>query len=625
MRRWERDIIIFALIIIPAVLVIHYGRVFEREKNIEEAEGKTVEELFDDITFSSNDGLLQQIKPIQNGDDLDFIVYLPNEMETDARAYFPSFEKLVVSGNHEYTNGDTLCDLSYGISYDIQLIGYDGKVKGNASFTFYQASGIPTLYIQTDGGTTEEIDADKSKRISGHFMTIDADGTRSSEGECHLKARGQSSFGADQKPYNMKTGTTVSPFGMDEGSEWALLSNYSDSTQQLRNKFTFDMARRIGLASTPDSRFCNVYIDGEYRGMYLLAQRATIDGGSVHIHDLKEEHEKSDVFQRYGATTWLHEDGSAEKYTRSSVSADDVTGGYLLQLCARYEAEENYFTTGFGQPVVIKNPKNLSSEEMEYITDYVRDAVNILSDLDSTDEQLQQYFDYDSWTRIYLMQDFAVEWDLEFDSFKFYKEQGDPLLYAGPIWDFDLAYGTLYFGYYPTLTKYTMWVQDDRGGWLRTLAGHEGFMGLVRELYRDVFSPAVTEYLDNEFLEIADRNEESLEMSCVRWGRSYPDYKSSVNELYTWLKERQAFLDDYLDHADRYSKVSFEFAWGTISYYVKTGEALGYLPLATYGEIDSHSNEYGNLVNWEDGNGGNVSADTVISEDTILTAVYEGT
>ena len=112
--------------------------------------------------------------------------------------------------------------------------------------------------------------------------------------------------------------------GLESGTEWALLANYREDLQQLKNKVALDIAKRIGMKYTPDSTFVNLYVDGKYNGLYLLAQRVSVDGGSVKINDLE------------------YDNKSAAKY---NTVPENISGGYLMEMDNRLSEEDSWFST----------------------------------------------------------------------------------------------------------------------------------------------------------------------------------------------------------------------------------------------------------------------------------------
>lgn len=349
----------------------------------QEQEKESLNSFFEDVSLSGNVDTLQRIRLYKNEEGV-YSVYMPSEMRTDVNVYFASFGELQI-GNVVYRDGEPLIDIYNGSDYFMCAKDWDGTIL------------------------EEAVNADKNVKISADYAAISAVGELDAVGRCKIKARGNTSFGAEQKSYSMNLDSAEGLFGMGACSEWTLVANYSNTTQQLKNKIVLDIAQIMEMSHTPESTYVNVYIDQQYNGLYLLTQKASADGGSVQI-------ERADI--------------------RSGSS-----GPYLLEFDSRYKEEPVWFKTD-RKSVVVKYPKIVQEEAYTYISEYVKE---IETDIYSgNEENALKGIDLDSWTEMYLMQEFFVQWDVEFASFYLYKYAADPLLYAGPVWDFDLAYGKMY-------------------------------------------------------------------------------------------------------------------------------------------------------------------------------------
>ena len=61
-----------------------------------------------------------------------------------------------------------------------------------------------------------------------------------------------------------------------------LFANYSDPTH-LRNKIVYDLADTLGMAYTPGCQWTELYINGEYMGLYLLSERNELHPQRVNV------------------------------------------------------------------------------------------------------------------------------------------------------------------------------------------------------------------------------------------------------------------------------------------------------------------------------------------------------
>ena len=84
-----------------------------------------------------------------------------------------------------------------------------------------------------------------------------------------IKGRGNYTWGLPKKPYQIKFADNTSVLGMAPSKTWVLLANAADASL-VRNKVAFELADKIGLAYSPESRWVDLRVDGKYRGNYLM-------------------------------------------------------------------------------------------------------------------------------------------------------------------------------------------------------------------------------------------------------------------------------------------------------------------------------------------------------------------
>lgn len=587
-KKVQKYLIIIAAVVLFVFCCGHYANKDVRVMNREPEKG-SLNSLFEDVSLSGNVDPLQRIRLYKNEEGV-YSVYMSSEMRTGVNVYFTRFGELQI-GNVVYRDGDPLTDIYNGSDYFMCARDGDGTILEEAVLRFYFTVDVPSVYIESENGSMEAVNADKNVKISADYAAISAVGEPNAVGRCKIKARGNTSFGAEQKSYSMNLDSAKGLFGMESCSEWTLVANYSNTTQQLKNKIVLDIAQMMEMSHTPESTYVNVYIDQQYNGLYLLTQKVSADGGSVQI-------ESADI--------------------RSGIS-----GPYFLEFDARYKEEPVWFKTD-RKSVVVKYPKIVQEEAYTYISEYVKE---IETDIYSgNEESALKGIDLNSWTEMYLMQEFFVQWDVEFASFYLYKYAADPLLYAGPVWDFDLAYGNMYPGYYPETTKRTQWLRDSKDGWLGKMAEYPTFYSVLTEKYIKKMEPVISQYLEKNFDELVGSLVSASYMNAVRWNRGEPDIRVDAEDIRLWMLDRKDFLKDFYTNEETWHQVLFRFGWGTMSYYVKDQEALGMLPMKEYGESDYLEGKdygYGTIVGWKDENGNLITDETLITEDIVYYAVYQ--
>ena len=142
---------------------------------------------------------------------------------------------------------------------------------------------LPVIYINTQGqqiGKENKIECSIALGVDdGKPHSIEA--MPQALYRARINYRGASSYSKfDKKQYRIKflkdhsdKAQNVALCGMGKNSEWVLNGPYLDKTL-VRNKLIYDLARETGQWA-PDSRFCELFVDGEYHGVYLAIEPVT--------------------------------------------------------------------------------------------------------------------------------------------------------------------------------------------------------------------------------------------------------------------------------------------------------------------------------------------------------------
>ncbi len=606
------------------------------------------------LLFSSEKDLKQDggwFRLVKDDDSGIHYAYVPAEMKGPLYAFFDKGRSLRIEGedvSDTFASGDLLPVFAEEKEYTFSTLNSAGKEEESGAVVFLYTENVPSMFIDTESGTMEKVDGDGAHQTkeNAFYRIYQTDGTQDASGKCEIKGRGNSTWAQAKKPYNLNLDKENSLLGMDSCSRLALIANYWDSSQ-MRQYYAFAMAERLGLAYTPQTRMVNVYLNGRYHSLCLLTQRINVDGGTVDIADLDDKNEKANLSYGNPRTVVVDTDEDGNKALAYNLRREpaDITGGYLLEFDNRYDTEDFWFATET-RHIAFKSPEAPSVGEYTYISDYVREAEKALfagavindkgeAEEDEIDEKdgvnpdtgknLWEYFDMDSWARMYLIQDFCVQSDDEFYSFFFYKDAGDPLLYCGPVWDFDLCLGNMNSGDYYKTSEQTLWLRDGRKRWLHRMDQFPEFRERVAKIFLEELEPIIRDILENEYDQNVDLLEKDTNLNYLRWKKNL-DYRERTAMVRTLIENRLAFMHDYYTDPDSFCRLLFHFAWGDFSYYVKNGQSMGFIPTAEYGEKQSSVQREGNgfITGWQDpANGELLQADTIITQDREFNPVYE--
>ena len=607
------------------------GRISEKEEK-EDSEA---------ITLLPADS--RQMIRLCRDEDERWAAYIPSDLSERSFIRFEHFRELILKSGEKdlpelsLRSGDRVPWSVYpdGSVLHATAVGWNNKTLEEAEIVLYSADSVPTFYLSTASGSMDAVNADKSVEEEGRYVFYSEEGKKDVSGRCRIHGRGNSSWNSDKKQYSLNLASVRSVLGMEESEKFALIANHSDDSK-LKNKAVFDLAAACGMPATPQNTYVNVYFNGIYNGLYLLAQRPNARGGSVRIGNLEEKNyqaalksgeidektgalaEPEDLFEKVDHTD---QDGLEIHASSQQSVPDNISGGYLLEMDSRYEEEKYWFSTD-RHHFVVKYPEAAPLEEEKYIADYVRKAEKAFYQKDGvnpeTGKSWEDYMDMASWAKMYVMQDFMAQWDVESFSFFVFKKPDDPLLYCGPVWDFDLSMGATGLGRLTNVMKHSMWLSDHREGWLTQLDSHPSFSRAVKDFSKKEFYPALEKWLEDSD-GLIDSLETSAAMDCARWGDKN-EFRESALAIRDWLSGRMDFLRDYRENPQEYCKVTLRYGFSDMDIYIRKGEKIGFVPVKEYGEYlySSIRKRYGEVDGWTGEDGQRLTEDTVIDRDQVF-------
>ena len=484
----------------------------------------------------------------------------------------PASRKVMLSGNEGMTYLSDAVDVTAVAAVDAdgyrEITASVGKGKQTLTFRVMQASAIPTMYLTSRDATNEGIsyvDADKNHVVKDAQMELIAvNGTSIYNGGLtQLKARGNSTFtNAEKKSYQIKLAGVGDLLGTGEQVKtWVLLASYFDATQ-MHDKLIKDLAAELGLAYTASCDWVNLYYDGEYRGVYLLSEKNSVGAASVAITDMEEAYKAQNPSYGDNMSTGLSQNayGQQYQYTKDLTEPKNITGGYLIELNYDKWDEVSGFKTRQGVAFNVKSPEWCGEAAMKYISEYYQafeDAVYATDDTGaytgynaSTGKYFYDYVDMDSLVKVFLLQELALNCDGFISSVYFYKD-ADGKMFAGPIWDQDMTFGTGW-------SKTNAADIEDYHYLAKALIQIPAFKTAVVEYYSSTFAPAVREWLGNNGTIAHQYNllKDSAAMNYTLWdyirignpeneGHIWQgaSYESVVADMTSWIDARLSVMD----------------------------------------------------------------------------------
>lgn len=262
---------------------------------------------------------------------------------------------------------------------------------------------VPKMYINLNGVSFEEL-SENGKDIvySGNEVLLESsDGIKKIE-NVEIKGRGNTTWGFDKKPLRIDFKKKTDVLGLGEIKRWNLLANYIDDSE-LRNDLAFKLAEVLEMDYASRGTFVDVYINGEPMGLYYITTPIKLGKETINLSE---------------------------------------AGAILVELDDAYcEYEDQTFITSDNNCLVLKDVRNKDRQE-QGLEDFGKQFEKFEKAVRKGDfETIKEVIDVESFAKYFLLNEFAGNPDGFFTSFFMYKNGDDDLIYAGPVWDFDAAFG----------------------------------------------------------------------------------------------------------------------------------------------------------------------------------------
>ena len=378
------------------------------------------------------------------------------------------------------------------------------------------AGTLPAVYLTTNNGkdiTSKEEYVDgtiyiDAKGIEGYSNA----GSASAPLVTELKGRGNWTWnGYDKKPYRIKMNKKASLLNLTTDKSFNLLAHADDNYGFIRNTAGFALSRYFGLKYTPTQEPVELFLNGDYKGLYFLVDHIKVSSNRVKVE------EQDDL----------------------ETDPDAVTGGWLLEIdnysddphitINKPNGEEMWFT--------YKSPEELSVAQESYITNFLNNATSAIYNEDKTSREWEKYIDMDTLVNYYLVYEIMGNREGFHGSCYMHKDRGaDTKLIFGPVWDFgnslwDMS-DTFIYENYPYGIK-----------WIDEIAKFPRFQQAVRKRWLEKRGTLMP-YLRKEVDAFIDKIASAAQCDCKKW----PNYGnknvlSDKEAVYKLLEKRLAWLD----------------------------------------------------------------------------------
>lgn len=252
-----------------------------------------------------------------------------------------------------------------------------------------------------------------------------------------MRGRGNATWSYSKKAYQIDLENTVGLLGMDRATKYVLLANFNDASF-LRNQLAETLSREIGIQYVMESRQVDLFLNGTYLGIYQVAEKVEVGQGRVDI---------------------------------------DRTDDILFEVDNYYQAcgDAGFYSNTSKKGYRIHSPED--SDAYDRIKERLLAAEQVL--YSGKQSEAMELFDFESWAKMFLIQEFMMNGDAFSGSLYFYYNHEDGKYYACAPWDFDWSLGLMWEGgdRYPTsFTSKDRW-------WMNAFLSYPAFVQIMLDEY----------------------------------------------------------------------------------------------------------------------------------------------
>ncbi len=373
------------------------------------------------------------------------------------------------------------------------------------------------------------------------------------DGSVGIEIRGQSSQSFAKKSYGLelwdanRDGIDFGLLGFPEEEDFVFHGPFSDKSL-MRNALAYYLASK-SMAYAPRIKFFELVLNGQYVGVYLLTEKIKRDKNRVNIKKIEPE----------------------------DISGDKLTGGYILKFDKGDPEEVAWESTTLPFPGCKKTkflydtPKfnQIVPEQRAYIKGYIDEFELVLNGSEFKDPAngYAKYINVNSFIDFSLINEVGRNVDGYRLSTFFYKDRTSlgGKLTAGPVWDFNLAFGN---ADYCDGSKIDGWAWDFNSicpgdnwfihFWWKRLREDPAYMkkmsGRWLELRKGPFSDEKVMFaIDSMRNEIGDASTRNFQQWKVLGEYVWPNnfvgktYEEELSYLKKWVQDRMNWMDFQFD------------------------------------------------------------------------------
>ena len=406
-----------------------------------------------------------------------------------------------------------------------------------------------------------------------------------------VKVRGNYTLDYVQKGIRIKFEKKQSMLGLNGNEKyksWVLLADYKDNSNT-NNFLSFFMANNMlradGLYSS-DSRHVNVYLNGQYWGVYLLAEQQQEGDTRMNVSKVATDYQGTDIgyiceldyyYDQENLAlggdytfTMNYEGNSLTNFDGDTVR--DFIRGYTIKSDTYNDAQRNFLKNYLQNCYKLMYSAAKQNTFYKFNDDHSALVPAAAGEFASAKECVEAAVNVQSLVDMYLLQDIACDPDVGYSSFYLdvdMSEAGDKKLTFEAPWDYDSGYGVTTRMEDPTSGTFAANHKGQNkqpyypNAWFTVLIHEDWFMDMIQQKWQEMkhfnlfqrslnlIDTVATNY-ETDFTNLKNKWPQKWQRMSEKCNRANArtTQKQAAQDLVNWVSARFLYLDGIYGNGD---------------------------------------------------------------------------
>ena len=456
------------------------------------------------------------------------------------------------------------------------ITSVEEKNRQRYGYMPHRSDVLPSIRIDTPDKSNDWAKKyNRDDKIAGNIDYVDATVSVTDCEEEYLmtdavasvKVRGNYTLQYDKKPIRIKFDKKANMLGLNEGGKfknWVLLADYKDLSLT-NNAVAFYLGNLIlgsdGYYCT-DFRHVQVYLNGEYWGVYLLVEQQEVKEGRTSLPEVPDDYTGYDVgyfFEFDGYYNLEGPDGDPT-FVMNHMGVPAGNSGYTVKSDINDPSQLEFLKKYMDNAYYIAYQACYKGKFYEFNSSFT--GVSQAKYARNAREAVERVIDIQSLVDTYILNEIAKDLDIDWSSLYLSLDMsptGNRKITFEAPWDFDSCFGII--SRENCSATEGMYASTEDNPWFQLVKDQDWFWGMVKQKWSEmkkygVLNRTISFIIDERafygeyFIENFERWPNRVKYGdgeCVGVLNSYKDINTAQNNaaeyLINWLNKRFLYLD----------------------------------------------------------------------------------